>query len=322
MPKTNKGLPNSKLRQYREERGWTQAYVADALGATPLTVGRWERGEVVPTPYYARKLAELFGETPEALELYQRARSPEFVAAEEIDEQPSPVVVAHPQAEITKRYRSRFAVIGGASVICMVLLIFGVFNWQRAMNSPVVIATPTLVPTTAPIGDPTLAPSQSAEITCSATRANEKAWTESAPFGYVGPTHTGSAACDGSFSYILSPTSLTAAFFPDKKLPAFAKSVDVWVYIPTKNAGAMTTYTLKFNDPSRVNKSWTIDQNNCSYWIFFGNVRIPSGATSLTVVASSHDARRLYMAEDAAALDFHSAIPTVSPTPSVARQCK
>ena len=40
--------------------GWSQAYVAEILGSDPKSVGRWERGEVFPSPYHRYKLLELF----------------------------------------------------------------------------------------------------------------------------------------------------------------------------------------------------------------------------------------------------------------------
>src|SRR5581483_8220561 len=53
----------SRLRQERERRGWTQSEVAERIGSTRVNVGRWEKGETVPGPYYRQKLAELFGKS-------------------------------------------------------------------------------------------------------------------------------------------------------------------------------------------------------------------------------------------------------------------
>jgi transcriptional regulator with XRE-family HTH domain len=54
--------PN-RLRELREARSLTQREVADRLGpaVTEKHVGRWERGEVVPSRGYRRRLAEVFG---------------------------------------------------------------------------------------------------------------------------------------------------------------------------------------------------------------------------------------------------------------------
>lgn len=61
--------PNRRLRTAREQRGWSQAALAEQLGTTELTVGRWERGERSPQLFYRSKLCELFGMTAEELGL-------------------------------------------------------------------------------------------------------------------------------------------------------------------------------------------------------------------------------------------------------------
>jgi len=52
--------PNRRLKRARESRGWSQAYVATEIGTDEKTVGRWERGEHTPSPYFRKKLCELF----------------------------------------------------------------------------------------------------------------------------------------------------------------------------------------------------------------------------------------------------------------------
>ena len=49
------------IRQLRQEQGWTQADLAERLGASMQTVSRWERGQAKPTWVYRRRLATLFG---------------------------------------------------------------------------------------------------------------------------------------------------------------------------------------------------------------------------------------------------------------------
>src|SRR5690348_2434094 len=61
--------PNRRLRAAREQRGWSQTALAEQLGTTELTVGRWERGERSPQVFYRAKLCELFGMTAEELGL-------------------------------------------------------------------------------------------------------------------------------------------------------------------------------------------------------------------------------------------------------------
>ena len=60
---------NSRLRQERERRGWTQSEVAERVRTTRVNVGRWENGQTFPSPYYRQKLAELYGKSLQELEL-------------------------------------------------------------------------------------------------------------------------------------------------------------------------------------------------------------------------------------------------------------
>src|SRR5437660_375120 len=63
-----KYIPNQKLREARELRGWSQQYLAEQLEvADTSTVSRWERGIAIPRPHYRRKLAELFQTSVQAL---------------------------------------------------------------------------------------------------------------------------------------------------------------------------------------------------------------------------------------------------------------
>lgn len=52
---------SSRLKQQREERGWTQSQVAEMIGTTQINISRWENGNTVPGPYYRQRLAVLFG---------------------------------------------------------------------------------------------------------------------------------------------------------------------------------------------------------------------------------------------------------------------
>ncbi|MBO5110693.1 MAG: helix-turn-helix transcriptional regulator [Clostridia bacterium] len=48
------------LKKYRTEKGLTQEDVAEALGITPQSVSRWERGECCPDILFLPALANLF----------------------------------------------------------------------------------------------------------------------------------------------------------------------------------------------------------------------------------------------------------------------
>ncbi len=52
--------PKVRLRQEREQRGWSQAHVARHVGTDARTVGRWERGATSPSPHFRTRLCELF----------------------------------------------------------------------------------------------------------------------------------------------------------------------------------------------------------------------------------------------------------------------
>src|ERR1051326_6292409 len=56
-------VPNEKLIRARLEKGWTQARLAEEGGTTFETVSRWERGVVIPGPFYREKLRTMFGQS-------------------------------------------------------------------------------------------------------------------------------------------------------------------------------------------------------------------------------------------------------------------
>ncbi len=59
--------PNQHLKQQREARGWSQKYVAQNVGTSAFTVGRWERGVNRPSSYFRAKLRDLFQRNDEEL---------------------------------------------------------------------------------------------------------------------------------------------------------------------------------------------------------------------------------------------------------------
>ena len=59
-------IPNKRLREQRELRGWTQEKLAEEVEASAVTVSRWESG-ILPSLYHRRKLCELFGKSPQEL---------------------------------------------------------------------------------------------------------------------------------------------------------------------------------------------------------------------------------------------------------------
>ena len=61
--------PNTRLRQARHLRGWSQARVAMALGTDAASVSRWEREVSFPYPYFRERLCQLFEMDAEKLGL-------------------------------------------------------------------------------------------------------------------------------------------------------------------------------------------------------------------------------------------------------------
>ncbi len=61
MEKPEKYSRNEQLTRERNLRGWSQEDLAGKIGAkNPKNVGRWERGEAIPSSYYQQKLCKLF----------------------------------------------------------------------------------------------------------------------------------------------------------------------------------------------------------------------------------------------------------------------
>src|SRR5712692_8733083 len=75
MKKDSKPIPNQRLREEREIRGWSQKYVTDQIGVDPYYLSRWERGTATPSPHYRQKLCALFGKNARELGLLQDERS-------------------------------------------------------------------------------------------------------------------------------------------------------------------------------------------------------------------------------------------------------
>lgn len=52
----------------REQRGWTQAHLAEAIGVKQSSVSRIESGQALPDSFTFRRIAAAFGRTPEQLQ--------------------------------------------------------------------------------------------------------------------------------------------------------------------------------------------------------------------------------------------------------------
>jgi len=56
-----------KILNLRKEKGWSQQEVAKKIGTSGPIIGRYERGEMVPSVEVAKKLADVFGITMDYL---------------------------------------------------------------------------------------------------------------------------------------------------------------------------------------------------------------------------------------------------------------
>ena len=63
--------PNEILKAHRKRNCWSQEDLAGKIGTTPKNVGRWERGETSPSPYYCQRLCKAFDASPWELGLIQ-----------------------------------------------------------------------------------------------------------------------------------------------------------------------------------------------------------------------------------------------------------
>jgi WD40 repeat protein/transcriptional regulator with XRE-family HTH domain len=54
---------HTQLRYEREQRGWTQAELAEKVGCDQKTVGNWESGKQFPRPYHRQEICKSFGKT-------------------------------------------------------------------------------------------------------------------------------------------------------------------------------------------------------------------------------------------------------------------
>jgi transcriptional regulator with XRE-family HTH domain len=78
----DKPLPfYQQLRIERERRSWSQAEVAEKVGVDVKTIGRWEKGNSKPYPYYRQKLCQLFGKSAQEFGLFEEGHD-EYAMAE------------------------------------------------------------------------------------------------------------------------------------------------------------------------------------------------------------------------------------------------
>ena len=52
---------NNKIKRLRQEKNWSQDKLAQKIGVTRILIGKYERGQTVPSADTLQKLAEIFG---------------------------------------------------------------------------------------------------------------------------------------------------------------------------------------------------------------------------------------------------------------------
>src|SRR2546421_5159828 len=69
MVSSEKFLPNEDLRRTRNLKGWTQTELAEQVGTSFEMVSRWERGVIIPSAYFRKRLCSVLDKTAEELGL-------------------------------------------------------------------------------------------------------------------------------------------------------------------------------------------------------------------------------------------------------------
>ena len=127
---------NDHLKRAREQRGWSQARVAEQVGTDAATVSRWERGYATPSPYFREKLCALFEQNAQDLGFLWN----EQAASEQESLTLAPSVLSPPSQETSSidrendqtrddpsRHARRLAslsyLLGWASGLCILLVI-------------------------------------------------------------------------------------------------------------------------------------------------------------------------------------------------------
>ncbi len=88
MESQRQAQPNALLRHQRQLRGWSLQHVADQLcklceeedripGVTADMIGKWERGEKKPSPFYREKLCLLYSKSADKLGFIDTLNAPE-----------------------------------------------------------------------------------------------------------------------------------------------------------------------------------------------------------------------------------------------------
>lgn len=83
----------NKILKLRKDKGWSQQKLAKMLGTSGPIIGRYERGEMVPSVEVAKKLADVFeitldylvDDTGKVLEIQDKAMLERFTEIEHLE---------------------------------------------------------------------------------------------------------------------------------------------------------------------------------------------------------------------------------------------
>ncbi len=126
---------NEILKWEREQRGWSQARLAELVGTDAPTVSRWERGYATPSPYFREHLCRLFEKNSQDLGFL-----PDMQAESEPKPSPSPSPIqessfeersrpqlpdrqAHAADQLSRRLASLSYLLGWVSGLFLFLLV-------------------------------------------------------------------------------------------------------------------------------------------------------------------------------------------------------
>src|SRR5690349_13099995 len=76
MMNSESPIPNELLRRARIQRGWSQAELAEKIGTSFEMVSRWERGAIIPSLHYRKRLCAALGKSAEELGLIHDLTDP------------------------------------------------------------------------------------------------------------------------------------------------------------------------------------------------------------------------------------------------------
>jgi transcriptional regulator with XRE-family HTH domain len=132
MEKATKFPPNERLKAYRIRRTWSQEDLAEKVGTSSKNVGRWERGETFPSPYYRRKLCEVFDLSPGELGLLPE--DPVLRLSLNSDAE----AAGHGQPFFTKTFLPKHSSWRVAlAILWLLVVVAGVFGLSRLIAPPV-----------------------------------------------------------------------------------------------------------------------------------------------------------------------------------------